>query len=294
MDIKFVRFKATDNVELQGWFSDADGDMAVVHIHGMSGNGYENYFLDDLRTMYNSKGIAFFSIDTRGRGIISDFRQGDDWKHGGSCFELFDESIADIDGAIQYVQSLAVGKKRVILEGHSLGCTKVVNYYLAKAAHGVEGIVLLAPTDMAGWAKTDPNHDTYLSKAKEMIVAGNGEELVSAQCWIDKTPISAQTYATICEPGSNADIYGDRENRTLLGRVGLPMLIAYGTQDIGITEIDGTIDNWLNRVTPIKNPNTKIEVVEDAAHGFRGYETELSDKVADFTDEILAIFDDKR
>jgi hypothetical protein len=56
MKVEFVRFNATDDVELQGWLNNENGEVAVVHIHGMSGNGYENYFLDDLRKMYANHG----------------------------------------------------------------------------------------------------------------------------------------------------------------------------------------------------------------------------------------------
>jgi hypothetical protein len=40
--LDFVRFNATDNVELQGWLNNENSDIAVVHLHGMSGNGYES------------------------------------------------------------------------------------------------------------------------------------------------------------------------------------------------------------------------------------------------------------
>lgn len=279
-EIYFVRFNATDNVELQGWLNNEASDTAVIHIHGMSGNGYENYFLDSLRAMYKQKGISLFTIDTRGRGIISDFRQNDGWKHGGSCFEIFEESAHDIQGAINYLKTL--GKTHFILQGHSLGCTKVVNFVLTGDISGIEKVVLLAPTDMAGWAITDPKHQEYLAKAKQLIAENKGQELVSAECWLDKTPISAQTYPGICEAGSSADIYSEREGGALLGRVGLPMLIPYGTADIGITEIDGTMNKWLERVEKIKNDNTQIVVIDNASHGFRGFEDKLTEAVGGF------------
>ena len=278
--LDFIRFNATDNVELQGWLNNENSDIAVIHLHGMSGNGYENYFLDNLRQTYAEKGISLFTIDSRGRGIISDFRQNDGWKHAGSCFEIFSESVHDIQGAINYLKTL--GKKRFILQGHSLGCTKVVNFVLTQDISGIEKVVLLAPTDMAGWANTDPKHQEYLAKAKQLIAKNKGQELVSAECWLDKTPISAQTYPTICEAGSSADIYGGREGGALLGKVSLPMLIPYGTADIGITEIDGTIDKWLERVEKIKNNNTQITVIDGASHGFRGFEDKLAEVVGDF------------
>src|SRR3990167_2946968 len=181
MNVDFVRFKASDNVELRGWFSDGGSDKAVIHVHGMSGNGYENYFLDNLREMYNKNGIAFFSIDTRGRGIISSFWRGneiDSWgegtKLGGSCFEIFSESADDIQGAIDYLKTQ--GKSKFILQGHSLGGSKVVNYLVTKNNSEIIGAVLLAPTDMIGWANTDSHHQEYLKKSEELISRGEGEE----------------------------------------------------------------------------------------------------------------------
>jgi hypothetical protein len=92
-----------------------------------------------------------------------------------------------------------------------------VNFALTQDISGIEKVVLLAPTDMAGWANTDPKHQEHLAKAKQLIAENKGQELVSAECWLNKTPISAQTYPTICEAGSSADIYGEREGGALLG-----------------------------------------------------------------------------
>lgn len=280
MNVEFVRFKASDQVELQGWLNDEPGNTAVLHIHGMSGNGYENYFLDTLRSRYAKHGISFFTIDTRGRGIISDFRQNDGWKHAGSCFELFEESVHDIQGAIDYLQTRH--KKTIVLQGHSLGCTKVVHYLLNNPGTNVKASILLAPTDMVGWANTDPRHNDYCSKAATLIAKGKGEELVDAQCWSDKTPISAQTYPTICKAGSNADIYGARDGGAFLGRVKIPTLIAYGDQDIGIVEIDGDIEKYRDRLNKIKNANTELAIIPGAAHGFRGFEPALSNAIEKF------------
>jgi alpha-beta hydrolase superfamily lysophospholipase len=277
MRLDFIRFEATDKVELQGWLNNEPSDLAVVHIHGMSGNGYENYLLDSLRELYANNNISFFTIDTRGRGIISDFRQGEGWKHAGSCFEVFEESACDIQGAIDYLKS--IGKTRFILQGHSLGCTKIVNYLLNNDTSGVEKNILLAPTDMSGWADTEPKHAEYLARAKQLLAEGKGEELVGSECWLDKTPLSAQTYPSICERGSCADIYGNREDGPLLGRIELPTLIIYGDDDIGITQIDSTIDKWLDRANKIKNKNTSIEIIDGAGHGFRGFEKKLTEYV---------------
>jgi pimeloyl-ACP methyl ester carboxylesterase len=290
--VDFTRFKASDGVELQGWLSKDNNTTAVIPIHGMSGNGYENYFLDNLREMYAKNGISFFSIDTRGRGIISSFWQGneiDSWgegtKLGGSCFEIFSESFDDVQGAIDYLKTQ--GKSKFILQGHSLGGSKVVNYLVTQNNSDVIGAILLAPTDMVGWAKTDPRHEEYLKKSEELISRGESGELVSAQCWLDKTPLSAQTYPTLCKTGTAVDIYGERAGIALLGKIEIPTLIAYGDNDIGILKIDGTMDKWLERVNKIGNQNIQISVIQGAAHSFKGYEAEISKNVGSFVKELI-------
>lgn len=280
MQVDFVRFKASDGVDLRGWFSDGKGDIAVIHIHGMSGNGYENYFLDNLRAMFTKNAIAFFPIDTRGSGIINTFAQtgklskwGEGDKLGGSCFEIFEESVADIAGAINLLKTR--GKSKFILTGHSLGGSKVVNYLVSKKSPEVIAAVLLAPTDMVGWASTDPKNVSYLAKAHKLLEKNKGTKLVAAECWLDETPLSAQTYPSICAPGRPVDIYG-HEGVAPLSKLTTPTLIAYGDSDIGIQKVDGSYNKWFTRTTKIKHPNTEIAMVSKASHSFSGFEDKLT------------------
>lgn len=287
MLVDFVRFQASDGVELYGWLTDVPGDTAVIHIHGMSGNGYEHIFLDRLHESYAELGISFFPIDSRGRGVISVFqkgkgtnRWGDGQKKAGSCYEIFEESTADIQGAIDFLKTR--GKSRFILQGHSMGATKIVNYVLIKSSPQVVGLILLAPTDMVGWAETDPKHPQYLKRAHKLLKEGKPEELVSSSCWLDETPLSAQTYPAICEADTPADIYGNRKDGALLSRVALPMIIIYGDQDLGVIDVDGNASIWLKRVRPITHKNTQIAIIKGAPHSFRSYEEELAKLVRGF------------
>ena len=283
--MNFVRFEASDGVELQGWLSKQDGDWAALHIHGMCGNGYENRFIDTLREVYTQLGISFFSIDTRGRGVISEFRKGDSTIRGGSCYEIFEESSYDIEGALEYLRS--IGKTKFILQGHSLGGSKVVNYIAQDKPSDVCAAILLAPTDMVAWASTDPNHTEQLERAQSYIAAGTPEALVDFECWpLDKTPLSAQSYTSKSQVGRPVDIYGG-ENETVIGSVQTPMLIVYGTNDIGITAPFGTVEAYKNRLEKIRNANTKLSIIENATHSFKGYEPQLSTVLQDFLKTVL-------
>lgn len=287
MKLDFIRFETPDHIELQGWLSNTDGDLAVIHMHGMSGNGYENAFLDTLHETYSKLGVSFFTIDNRGRGIISSFwqkdelsRWGEDTKLGGSCFEILDECVHDINGAINYLKS--IGKTKFILQGHSLGCTKVVHYMNTQATDNIEKVILLAPTDMVAWASRDKNHETNIEKARKLIAKNKPTALVDAQCWPDETPLSAQTYLSICVANTSADIYGERENGALLGNVDKPMLIVYGSDDVGINEIYGSIDDWKARTEAIVSTTTRIVTIEGASHSFKHFEKQLADAIENF------------
>lgn len=282
MNVEFVRFKASDNVALQGWLSSHEGEVAALHVHGMGGNGYQNFFLDNLREMYNNLGISFFTFDNRGYGIINDFRQADGWKKAGSCFEIFEESVHDIQGALDFLKNR--GHTKLILQGHSLGCSKVVNYVLAKAPSNIEKIILLAPTDMVAWASADPRHQQNMAKAKSLLMERKGEELVGAECWpLDKTPLSAQSYASKSDSDTPVDIYGVREDGAApIARVDLPMRIIYGSEDIGITHPFGNIATYRERLETIKNPHTDLTVIEGASHSFRDYESDLARIITGF------------
>ncbi len=89
------------------------------------------------------------------------------------------------------------------------------------------------------------------------------------------------------QKGSSADIYNDRKGGALLGKVQLPMLIAYGDKDIGIVKIDASINKWLGRVNVFKNPHTEISVINGAEHSFRSYEKELAATVQSFLEKNI-------
>lgn len=291
MNVEFIRFNATDGVSLQGWYTDVPGDTAVIHIHGKGGNGYENPMLDTLRTKYEQLSVSFLSIDTRGRGVMSFFEQGsqlDEYgegkKKGGSCYEIFNESEHDISAAVNFVQSR--GKKRIILEGHSLGCSKTVNFLLKHPDTPVIATILLAPTDMAGWGSLDPKHEDNLKRAHELVDAGKPTEILGAQMGLDADPISAESYIGMYQAGTDVDIYGERDGGPLLGRVSLPTIILYSRHDIGIVKVYDNIENYLSRTLPILNENSQVIAIEGAAHNFRHHENELADSIEKFISEL--------
>lgn len=75
---EIVRTVTLDGLRLDGilyeptvhWKGDS---VAVLHVHGMGGNFYENKFTDSISKAITASGAYFCSVNTRGAGFITDF-----------------------------------------------------------------------------------------------------------------------------------------------------------------------------------------------------------------------------
>ncbi len=169
------------------------------------------------------------------------------------------------------------GYTNVILQGHSLGCTKVIHYLATRSDPRVRSVVLLAPTDMQRWGTRTESMRSAAMRADEMVMAGNGDQLVGEKCW-DDAPLSARVFHGYARPGGHSDIYSTK----VATRLDVPMLVVYGTQDIGITEIDGDIDAWKRHAVDAFPNHARFSILEGASHGFREVLDELADAVRAF------------
>ncbi|MCR4398598.1 MAG: alpha/beta hydrolase, partial [Firmicutes bacterium] len=150
-----ARTSTADGLYLHGYFAPAPGArLAVLHIHGFEGNFYENHFVHVLARRIPAAGLSFLSGNTRGSGRDTDFRTTDGAvRRVGARYELFEESHLDISGWIGFLREQ--GYPDIILQGHSLGTSKVLRYmFEGQYRSAVRRIVLLAPWDRAGFVKS--------------------------------------------------------------------------------------------------------------------------------------------
>ena len=109
MKQELVRFNSSDNLGLTGVLYKPlkETTAVVVHVHGKVGFFYEGYTFH-LAEAFTKKGYAFLSFNTRGTGYFTDFIKKEKEKfrveHQGSAYELFSDSIFDIDGAFNFLQ----------------------------------------------------------------------------------------------------------------------------------------------------------------------------------------------
>lgn len=146
-------------------FSCEEKDICVICIHGMCGTIIDNYFATVWGNMLSKNNIGFIYEHNRGYSIENDIVMKDgSFKRCGCMYEIFEESIYDIDLAITKAKEL--GYKRIILLGHSYGCNKAVYYYYKKKPD-ILGIVLASAPDMIEFHKmAEPDFDELLDEAQ--------------------------------------------------------------------------------------------------------------------------------
>src|SRR4030042_6917217 len=151
LESKFIRITTADGLELHGLLFEPNEKTtnALIHIHGWVGNFYENKFIDYIAKEAVSKGYAFLTFNNRGTGIITDLikrkKSKVEYVKIGGSLEKFEDCIIDIKAVIDFVSKK--GYKKIILQGHSLGCQKITFYQYKTKDKRIKGLILLAPVD---------------------------------------------------------------------------------------------------------------------------------------------------
>ena len=140
---KLIRIENSKGLELCGiYFYDARNKITIAHIHGNYGNFYRNPFISIFSKIFLENGINFLSINNSGHdGLYEGFRHGV-LEYAGGAISDFNESYHDIESIINYAEHL---NQKIILQGHSLGCDKILNYLIK--SNKIYDFILLSPVD---------------------------------------------------------------------------------------------------------------------------------------------------
>jgi predicted alpha/beta hydrolase family esterase len=138
-----VSITAGDGLRLRGLFMPPQQSKSIiVHVHGNSGNFYENTFLDAMAEEFGKAGLGFLTFNNRGHDVIAEAYRGEHLCYVGGAVERYSESILDLQAAVDFARQHS---PLVYLQGHSFGCLKVLNFLIAS---GEEiDAVLVSPAD---------------------------------------------------------------------------------------------------------------------------------------------------
>ena len=244
---------------------------------------------DILAKVINNAGIAYFAFDNRGANLMCYTKKTDGTKtlNGGSVYEDVLESYYDIKGAIE--KMLELGYTKIYLQGHSLGCTKIVYAYNRlkkenyKNLENIQSIILLSLVDLVDLQKYDLGIDKYnkmLQLAIEKEARGEEMELMPFDSF--DHPISVKSYLRYYRDNQEIDFAKFNDNNydfKEINNINIPLFLRWGENDLVVQKLDELIE-FLK--TKINNPKLDIGYIKNTDHGYTNKEEVLGEEIKKF------------
>jgi len=283
---ELVRINTNDGLELQGLLFEPSMSRkkVLIHLHGWTGNFYENAFIEHVAKEAASKGFAFLTFNTRGAGHVQEFLRRKNGKTEyvkiGGSLEKFEECALDIKAAIGFLGKR--GCKEFILQGHSTGCQKAAYYRWKTKDAKVKGLALLEPSDDPAITEKilGARYAEALEIARELI--REGKENAPMPEWVPfGAMLSAQRFISMSDPeteeGRLFHYSGEMKEARELD---CPVLAIFGSNS-DYTEKPGEKLEILK--AKMKRCDTKL--IEGGNHWFAGREEELGKTVAEWAEK---------
>lgn len=285
-----VYFELEDKVELVGLLHRPENttDEVVISIHGMQSNCFKKRE-DILSKVINNAGIAYFAFDNRGANLMCYTKKTDGTKtlNGGSVYEDVLESYYDIKGAIE--KMLELGYTKIHLQGHSLGCTKIVYAYNRlkkenyKNLENIQSIILLSLVDLVDLQKYDLGIDKY-NKMLELAIEkeARGEEMELMPFDSFDHPISVKSYLRYYRDNKEIDFAKFNDNNydfKEINNISIPLFLRWGENDLVVQKLDELIELLK---TKINNPKLDIGYIKNTDHGYTNKEEVLGEEIKKF------------
>ena len=288
-----IDFLATDGINLNGFIYKADtssnSKKVILAVHGMSSNCFKKRD-EIIAKKMNENGIDYFCFNNRGSELVKYIRKninGKKEKHlGGTTYEDVLEGYEDIVGAILKLEEL--GYKEIYLQGHSLGCTKIVYTYNElkdeedKNLENIKGIILLSLIDIPSTLKIylRDKFDTYLNLAEEKEKAGLKKELMPKDAFIH--PISVKSFLRYARDNKEIDFarYSEDNEFEKLNNIDCPIMMRWGNNNEMILQNAEELVELINQ--KINNPKKDISFIDGADHGYHYREEILAEQILKF------------
>ena len=283
---ELVKFKNSEGLFLDGmYFASEDSKKVIIHIHRGFGNFYSNYFIKERADVYVAAGFSFLTFNlTQHGGIAEAVRKtskGSSWEYVGYAISSYDSCIDDIKGAIDFVKKC--GNERIILQGHSLGCNRVIHF--CNCVHNSYEVVLLSPTDsmqiQEKWIFPEKIETQILrlqkkANKKEILFGEHG--VYTKDMEIDKSvdnipyiPVSANSLISLLSNPSFNFVNTLEQS----GKVQNQAFIYYGNKDEYQTwPVEKYEHIFINHFK-----DAYFFIVEEGNHSFQGYERKVCNEI---------------
>lgn len=287
-----IYFDTDDNIELFGLLQRPDNnietDEIVISVHGMQSNCYKKRE-DILGNTINKSGIAYFAFNNRGTEIACYTKRTDGSKklNGGCAYEDVLESYYDIKGAID--KMIELGYTKIHIQGHSLGCTKIVYSYnrLKNENYNnldkIKSVILLSWVDLVGLQKYDLGIEKY-NEVLELAIQKekNNQEMDLLPRDSFDHPISVKSYLRYYRDNRDIDFarFSDKEyDFKEINNIKIPLFLRWGEKDLVIQSLDELIEFLKLK---INNNKLDIDYIKDTDHGYTNKEEILGKEIVGF------------
>lgn len=208
---EFILIEARDGCFFPGVIQHANKktDKIIIFIHGSGANFFKSDYYEDMYDECLYQNIDFMVVNNRGSEqstrIHRTLNGQSEVIKGGTIYENFDESIYDIEAAVQYAKKLGYGD--ICLVGQSLGTVKV--QYYCNMIGDVNKVILISPVDMVNRfrSRVGDRYDELVAKSEELVKEGKPYEMVTEEF------SAIKVYSTM-RINSKADILKMEKERT--------------------------------------------------------------------------------
>ena len=291
--MELINFMATDGVNLEGiLYKDSSNisEKIILSVHGMTSNCFKKRDIE-IAKKANEKGIDYFAFNNRGSEIVKYIEketEGQPAKElAGTAYEDVLEGYEDIVGAIIKLKEL--GYKNIYLQGHSLGCTKIVYTYNelinndeTEILENIKGVILLSLVDipMALKVYLRDNFKQYLDYAEKLEHENKIYEMMPRESFIH--PISVKSFLRYARDNKDIDFanYGKDNELEKLNNIQVPLFMRWGNDNEMIIQQADELSTMVNNI--ITNENKNIEYIDGANHSYKGKEKELAEQIVEF------------
>ena len=292
--MKVIYFLATDGIKLDGllYTSKNKTEDIILSIHGMGSNCMKKRETT-IAKFANENNIDYFCFNNRGSELVKYIRRYTEGKRekelGGTSFEDVLEGYEDITGAIIKLKEL--GYKNIYLQGHSLGCTKIVYTYNElkdeqdDMVNDIKGIILNSLIDIPRALKVylRDNFNKYLEYAEEKEKNGQKDEMMPEEAFIH--PISVKTFLRYARDYQDINFanFGEDKELRILNNIDVPLFMRWGNVNEMIVQMPEELVDIMNNC--ISNPNKDIYYIDGANHSYERKEEELAKQVIAFVEK---------
>lgn len=286
--LKRIYFSTEDQIELVGLLETPENPTkkVVISIHGMQSNCLKQREAI-LSENITKSDIAYFAFNNRGAEVMTYTKKvtGEKELNGGVVYEDVLDGYYDIKAAIN--KMLELGFTDIYLQGHSLGCTKIVYAYnklkQENNISNIKGIILLSLVDIPDCQKYDlgDKYDEIMQYAELKEKEGKLNEFMPEESF--DHPISVKPYLRYFKYNKDIDFarFSDKDyDFKELNNIQIPLFLRWGNvYELVIQNLDDLVEFLKSK---IKNGKLDIGYIDGADHGYTGKEKLLAEQIIKF------------